>query len=98
MAAAGGGGGWGFLITMVVVFGIMYFLMIRPQQKQRKKIEAFQNALQPGQEVVTNGGIYGTVRDIDLGTGKVKVEIARGVIIEVHKNSVFRAPSEMPQR
>ncbi len=98
MAAQGGSGGWGFLITMVVVFGIMYLLMIRPQQKQQKKINAFQNSLTEGQDVITNGGIYGTIRQVDFATGRVSIEVAKGVVIDVDKNYVFAAVKDMPQK
>ncbi len=98
LAAQGGGGGWGFLITMVVVFGIMYLLMIRPQQKQQKKIKAFQNSLTEGLEVITNGGIYGTIRQVDFATGKVSLEVAKGVVIDVDKNYVFAAVKDVPQK
>ncbi len=99
LAAQGtGSGGWGFLITMVVIFGIMYLLMIRPQQKQQKKIKAFQNSLVEGQEVITNGGIYGTIKEVDFATGKVHVEVAKGVVIVVDKNYVFAAVKDVPQR
>ena len=51
-----------FLIMMVVIFAIMYFFMIRPQQKKQKEIRNFQNSLQEGSKVVTGGGIYGTIK------------------------------------
>ncbi len=94
LQAAGNGGGFSMIIMLAVVFGIMYFLMIRPQQKQQKKIREFQNSLQAGAKVVTGGGIYGEVRAIDLATGKVEVEIARGVTITVDKGSVYAAPQD----
>ena len=47
------------IIMFVVVIAIMYFMMIRPQRQQQKKIETFRNGLQPGQEVITSGGMYG---------------------------------------
>ena len=50
--AAQGGGSMGFLLFMVAVFAIMWFFMIRPQQKKQKKIREFQNALQEGSKVV----------------------------------------------
>ena len=50
-----------FLIFMVAIFAIMWFFMIRPQQKKQKEIRKFQNALQEGTKVVTGGGIYGEV-------------------------------------
>ncbi len=87
--AAQGGGSMGFLLLMVAVFAIMWFFMIRPQQKKQKKIREFQNALQEGSKVVTGGGIYGVVKHIDLTTNIIEVEIARGVVISVDKNYVF---------
>ena len=88
-ASAQGGGGMGILLMMVAIFAIMWFFMIRPQQKKQKEIRKFQNALEDGSKVVTGGGIYGVVKHIDLTTNKVDVEIARGVVIEVDRNYVF---------
>lgn len=85
------GGGYGMLIMMVVVFAIMYFFMIRPQQKQQKKIREFQNSLKEGARVVIGNGIYGTVRKVDIASGTVDVEIARGTVVTVDKNGVFAA-------
>ena len=91
LAAQGGVGGssMGPIIMMVAIFAIMWFFMIRPQQKRQKEIKAFQNALQEGTKVVTGGGIYGVVKRIDLTTNLVEVEIARGVVINVDKGYVF---------
>lgn len=77
------------LIMMVALFAIMWFFMIRPQQKKQKEIQKFQNALQEGTKVVTGGGIYGEVKKIDLATNIVSVEIAKGVVIRVDKAYVF---------
>ena len=88
-AAQGQGGGMGFLLMMVALFAIMWFFMIRPQQKKQKEIRSFQNALQDGAKVVTGGGIYGTVKHIDPNTNIVEVEIARGVVIRVDRGYVF---------
>jgi preprotein translocase subunit YajC len=88
-AAQGGGGGMGMLLMMVAIFAIMWFFMIRPQQKKQKEIRAFQNALSEGAKVVTGGGIYGTVKRIDLATNVVEVEIAKGVVIRVDRGYVF---------
>lgn len=98
-AGAGGAGGSGMsmILMMVLLFAIMWFFMIRPQQKKQKEIRQFQNSLQVGASVVTGGGIYGTVKKIDLETGKVKVEIARDVVIEVDKNYVFADVSAAAQ-
>jgi len=78
---------------MVLLFAVMWFLMIRPQQKKQKQIREFQNALKEGDKVVTGGGIYGTVKHIDIQTGKIKLSIARDVVIEVDKSYVFKDTS-----
>ena len=75
------------LLMMVAIFAIMWFFMIRPQQKKQKEIRAFQNAITAGTKVVTGGGIYGTVKNVDNNI--VEVEIARGVVIRVDKGYVF---------
>ena len=89
-SGAANGGGMGMLLMMVALFAIMWFFMIRPQQKKQKEIQKFQTALTDGQQVVTGGGIYGTVKKIDLATGIVEIEIAKGVIIRVDKAYVFK--------
>ncbi len=78
-----------FIIMMVAIFAIMWLFMIRPQQKKQKEIRKFQNSLTEGTSVVLGGGIYGTVKRVDLTTGKIEVEIARGVVINVDKSYVF---------
>ena len=94
--AAQGGGGMSFIIMMVAIFAIMYFFMIRPQQKRQKEIQNFQNSLAEGGEVITGGGIYGTVKKIDLATGIIEVKIADGVVIKVDKGYVFKDTSSTP--
>ncbi|KGF52062.1 preprotein translocase subunit YajC [Prevotella amnii] len=89
LVAQSQGGGYSMIIMMVAIFVIMYFFMIRPQQKKQKQIRAFQNALKDGDSVVTGGGIYGTVKRIDLTTGKIDIEISKGVVITVDKSYVF---------
>ena len=89
-SVAANGGCMGMLLMMVALFAIMWFFMIRPQQKKQKEIQKFQNALTDGQQVVTGGGIYGTGKKIDLATGIVEIEIAKGVIIRVDKAYVFK--------
>ena len=95
-AAQGGGSMTSFLIMMVAIFAIMYFFMIRPQQKRQKEIQNFQNTLQEGAQVVTGGGIYGTVKKIDLANGIVEIEIAKGTVIRVNKNYVFKDDASTP--
>ena len=82
-----GGGNFSMIIMMVAIFAIMYFFMIRPQQKKQKEIMTFRNNLTIGQEVVTAGGIYGKVKELDVTT--VTLEIASGVKIKIDRNSIF---------
>ncbi len=88
-AAQQGGSMGGMLIMMVAIFAIMWFFMIRPQQKRQKKIREFQNALQEGTRVVLGGGVYGTVKHIDQAKNIVEVEVAKGVVLTVDKGYVF---------
>ena len=84
---AQGGGDYSFLIMMVAIFAIMYFFMIRPQNKKQKEIQNFRKNLEIGQEVITAGGIYGKVKDIEDSV--VVLEIASGVKIRIDKNSIY---------
>ena len=97
-AAQGGGSMTSFLIMMVAIFGIMYFFMIRPQQKRQKEIQNFQNNLTEGTPVVTGGGIYGTVKKIDLAAGIIEVKIADGVVIKVDKGYVYKDTASTPMQ
>ena len=89
-----------FIIMMVAIFAIMWFFMIKPQQKRQKEIQKFQNELTEGTEVVTGGGIHGTVKSIDLAKNTVDVKIARDVVVTVEQSSVFKDASStnVPQK
>ena len=89
-AQAAQGGGMSMIIMMVAIFAIMWFFMIRPQQKKQKEIQKFQNELTEGTEVVTGGGIHGTVKSVDLTKNTVEVKIARDVVVTVEKTSVYK--------
>ena len=88
------------IVMVVLMFVIMWFFMIRPQRKQQKAIEAFRNSLAAGQQVVTSGGIYGTVKDIinENGRSIVVLEIATGVKIKIDKSSIFADMSANVQK
>ena len=80
-------GNYSFLIMMVAIFAIMYFFMIRTQNKKQKEIQNFRNNLSVGQEVITAGGIYGKVKEIEDNV--IVLEIASGVKIRIDKNSIY---------
>lgn len=81
------GGDYSFIIMMIVIFAIMYFFMIRPQNKKQKEIQNFRNNLQVGQDVISAGGIYGKVKAIEGNV--IVLEIASGVKIRIDKNSIY---------
>ncbi|MFQ6021330.1 MAG: preprotein translocase subunit YajC [Acidiferrobacterales bacterium] len=89
-AQQGGPGGAGspytLLFWMVLFFAIMYFMLIRPQQKRAKEHRNMVAALAKGDEVVTNGGTLGRVTHV--GEQFVTVEIAEGVSVKVQRNSI----------
>ena len=86
------------IFMMVAIFAIMWFFMIRPQQKKQKEIQQFQNQLTEGTQVVTGGGIYGTVKSIDLAKNTVDVKIARDVVVTVDKSYVFKDMANTPMQ
>ena len=81
------------LFMFVIIIAIMYFLMIRPQRKRQKEIENFRRSLQPGMDVVTSGGIYGKIKEVNNNI--VVVEIAHNVNVRVDISVVFANPTAM---
>ena len=82
----GGFGDWSFIIMMVVIFGIFYFLMIRPQQKKQKELKAMLDNLAYGDTVMTTGGIHGKVTG--LADAVVTLEIADKVRIKIARSAI----------
>jgi len=70
----GGFGGSTFWIMMILLFGVMWFFMIRPQRKQQKEAENFRKALKKGDKVVTVGGIFGEIVEVNETTALIKVD------------------------
>ncbi|MBQ6311118.1 MAG: preprotein translocase subunit YajC [Bacteroidales bacterium] len=93
-----GGGGLSLIIMMVAIFAIMYFLMIRPQQKKQKELQNFRNQLRKGDKVVTVGGIYGTIDEIPENGNYVMMRIDTNVRIKVAKSSLVRDFSDAQQQ
>ena len=84
------------IFMFVIIIAIMYFMMIRPQRKRQKEIENFRRGLQAGQEVVTSGGIYGKIKEVNDGV--VVLEIAHNVNIRVDISTVFASPAAMQEQ
>lgn len=77
------------IIMMVVLFAIVYFFMIRPQNKKQKEIQKFRNGLQVGQDVVTIGGIHGTIKSIDEQDNTITLEVATGTKMKFEKSAIM---------
>ena len=92
LQAGAQGGDYSFLIMMVAIFAIMYFFMIRPQNKKQKEIANFRKALQVNQRVITAGGIYGIIKEVN--DTDVVLEIAHNVRINIDKNSIYAAAND----
>ena len=88
---AQGGFDGSFMIMMVAIFAIMYFFMIRPQNKKQKEIQNFRNNLQMGQDVITAGGIYGTVKEVHEAS--LLIEVDSNVTLRIDKNMVVGDPA-----
>lgn len=86
------------IIMMVVLFAIVYFFMIRPQNKKQKEIQKFRNALSTGQNVVTIGGIHGTIKSIDDSDNTVMLEVATGVKVKFEKSAIMPNAAAVNQK
>ena len=78
---------WTFWIMMILIFVVFYFFMIRPQTKKQKELQKQRDAMKKGDKVVTAGGIYGEIKEVQENT--LIITIAKDVTIKVSKDSVF---------
>ena len=89
--AAGGGNMLVTFLPMILVFAIMYFFLIRPQARKAKDMQRMLESVTPGTEVVTTGGIHGTVKGQKGQNNEILIlQIAEGVKIEVDRTAVGR--------
>jgi len=84
-----GGGITGFL-PIILLFVVMWLFFIRPQSKERKKMEEMRKALKKGDKVMTTAGIIGTVTNIEDSTGYVTVRTSSTTLIEFEKGAILR--------
>ena len=84
---------FGQFIPLLLIFGIMYFLLIRPQQKKMREHQAMVNGLRRGDKVVTAGGMFGKVVKVH-DEGEVEVEIADGVKVRMVQSTIAQVVSK----
>lgn len=93
-APAGGFGGMGStLIMFVAVIGVIYFFMVRPQQKKQKELQKSREAMGIGNKIVTAGGIHGRIKEV--GDTWFLIEISDGVKIKIEKTSVYASSTDV---
>lgn len=76
------------IIPLLLIFGIMYFLLIRPQQKKLKEHQAMVAALRRGDRVITQGGVIGKVTKVKDDDNEIEVEIATGINVRVVRSTI----------
>lgn len=84
-----GGSMWSTILMFALLIVVFYFFLIRPQSKRQKEVRKFQDSLENGKSVITQGGIYGKIKEVK--DNYVILEIAEGVKIKVNKNMLFDA-------
>ena len=81
------------IVPFILIFGIMYFLLIRPQQKKVKEHQAMVAALRRGDQVVTQGGIIGKVSKVK-DDNEIEIEIAAGVNVRIVRSTISQVVSK----
>jgi preprotein translocase subunit YajC len=88
-----GASSYSFLIMMVLIIVVFYFFMIRPQNKRQKELRNFRDTLKKGDKILTTGGIYGRIAEIDGNTALIEVD--NNVKIRIDKAAILKDPSDM---
>jgi preprotein translocase subunit YajC len=87
----------GFFVPLILVFIVMWFFMIRPQQKKQKAHQAMIRAAKRGDRIVTSGGIIGTISKANDADNDVEVEIAKDVKIRVVRSAISDIVNRNPE-
>lgn len=81
------------LIPLVLIIVVFYFFMIRPQVKRQKELRNFRESLQKGDRIITTGGIYGKINNIQDNV--ITVDVGNNVTIKVDKNAVLKDNTDL---
>jgi preprotein translocase subunit YajC len=90
------GSSWSMWIMLAIIFVIMYLFMIRPQRKQQKELQAFRDGLKKGDKVITVGGIYGEIVEVNEKTALIRVD--GDTKLRVDKQGLIRDTTDMQQQ
>ncbi len=94
LQATAPGAGWMNILMIVLMIAIFYFFMIRPQSKRQKEVQKAREAMKPGDKIITSGGIYGIVREINTTTNQVTIEVWDGVKMKVDFGNIYAIPTD----
>ncbi len=92
--SSGGSGPLALLLPFLLLGGLFYFMILRPQQRRTRAQQALINAVEVGDEIITTAGIYGTITEIDDDEGTLTVEIAPGTRIRLLRAGIRRRVTE----
>ncbi len=87
---------YGMFIPLILVIVVFYFFMIRPQVKRQKELTTYRTSLKKGDKIVTTGGIYGKIAEIEETT--IIIEVEDKMRLKIDKNAILRDPSEIAQQ
>jgi preprotein translocase subunit YajC len=90
VAATGSGSPLVTILPLLLIFGAMYFLLIRPQRRRMRDQQSLLNKIEEGDEILTSGGIYGFVTAIDGDVLWVEVDSEKGIEMRIHRSAVTR--------
>lgn len=90
-----GGGGWSMWIMLLLLFLVFYFFMIRPQKKKQEELQKQRSVMKKGDKIVTAGGVYGTIKEVQEST--FLIEVSEEVYIKIDKGSVYTTASDASQ-
>lgn len=90
------GNSWGFWLMMILIFVVFYFFMIRPQTKRQKELQQKRDAIKKGDKVITAGGIYGEIKEVQ--DNAFLLTVAKDVVIKVDKSSVTPIEEEVVKK
>ena len=96
--AAQPGGMGSFWIMMLLMVGVMYFFMWRPESKRRKEMAKFRDGLKKGDKIITAGGIYGVVKEVKANEPTILIEVDSNITLRIDKNMVVADNSQLAQQ
>ncbi len=94
-AAPQQGSGWSSIVMLVLLVAVFYFFMIRPQQKKQKELQKQREALKKGDKVVSAGGIYGIIKEVQ--DTAFLVEVSKDVVMKFDKGSIYISAEDAQQ-